>query len=146
MYRLADALSLSPALKNLAPLVAIGVLWFIASRSMKYFRRRAEHRNVPPTSGTGSPFTSDKDEERRQAWLQIKAKGRKRYVWRTGVMGWGLPVFVIFTPAMLIFGPRTHQLSKAEIAGAIIFSLLGWIVGGYLFGLSMWKTFDKKYR
>jgi type IV secretory pathway TrbD component len=57
-----------------------------------------------------------------------------------------LPVFVIFTPVMLIFGPRTHQLSKAEIAGAIIFSLLGWIVGGYLFGLSMWKTFDKKYR
>src|SRR6266404_1047872 len=67
MYRLADALSLSPALKNLVPLVAIGVLWFIASRSMKYFQRRAEHRSV----------TSDKDEERRQAWLQIKSKGQK---------------------------------------------------------------------
>jgi len=136
MYRLADALSLSPALKNLVPLVAIGVLWFIASRSMKYFQRRAEHRSV----------TSDKDEERRQAWLQIRAKGKKRYVWRTGVMGWGLSVFAIFTPVMLIFGPRTHQLSKTEIVGTMIFSLLVWMVAGYFFGLSMWKTFDKRYR
>jgi len=140
MYRLAHALSLPLALTNLLPLAVIGVFWFIASRFMKYFQRPAEHRSVPTPSGTA------KDAERREAWLQIKAKGRKRYVWRTGVVGWGLPVFAIFTPVMLIFGPRTHQLSKAEIAGTTIITLLIWIVGGYLFGLSMWKTLDKRYR
>jgi hypothetical protein len=138
MYRLADALSLSPGLKNLAPLPAIAVFWFIASRAAKYFQRRAERRVAP--------LSPDKEQQRRQAWLQIKAKGKKRYVWRTGVMGWGLPVFAIFTPLMLILGPRTHQLSNAEIAGTTIISLLIWIVGGYLFGLSMWKTLDKRYR
>ena len=145
MYRLAHALSLPPALTNLLPLAAVGVVWFTASRLLKYFQRRAEHRSVPLPLGTGTfkPYT---DEERRQAWLQIKAKGRRRYVRRTGVIGWGLPVFLISTPLMSIFGPRTHQLSRAEFAGAVIFSLLVWILGDYLFGRSMWRTLDKRYR
>jgi hypothetical protein len=138
MYRLSDALSLSPGLKNLSPLPAIAVFWFIASRAAKYVQRRAERRVAPPSL--------DKEEQRRQAWLQIKAKGKKRYIWRTGVMGWGFPVFATFTPLMLILGPRTHQLSKAEIVGVTIFSFFLWMIGGYLFGLSMWKTLDNKYR
>jgi hypothetical protein len=145
MYWLADALSLSPVLKNLVPLAAIAFFWFIGSRSMKYFRHREDRRAVPPL-GTASPSMRNMDEERRQAWLQIKAKGKKRYIWRTGVMGWGLSVFAIFTPVMLIFGPRTHQLSMAEIVGTTILSFFVWMVAGYFFGLSMWKTFDNKYR
>lgn len=89
---------------------------------------------MPIFSTRGGPFACDKNTERRQAWLQIKAKGKKRYVWRTGVMGWGLPVFAIFTPVMLVFGPSTHQLSKAKVAGATVLSLLIWIIGGYPFG------------
>lgn len=142
-YRLADALSLSPALKNLAPLAAVAVVWLMASIVMKCFNRRAQHRSVPQTA---SSVSRDPDEERRQVWLQIRAKGMKRYVWRTGVIGWGLPVFAIFTPLMLGFGPRTHHLSKAEIVGSTIFSLFVWMAGGYVFGRLMWKTLEKRYR
>jgi len=145
MYSLAAALSLSPALTNLVPLVAVGVLWFIVSRTMKYFRRRAENRSALSALGAGSPPRVE-DEERRRAWLQIKAKGKKQYVWRVGVIGWGLPVFAIFTPIMIIFGPRMHQLSRAEIGGITVVSLLVWLVSGYFFGLSTWKSSCKKYR
>ena len=137
MYRVADALSLSPGLKNLAPLPAIAVFWLIASRVGKYFQRRAE-RKTPQ-------LTQDQEEQRRQAWLNIKAKGKRRYIWRTGVIGWGLSVFAIFTPTTLIFGPRTHQLSITEIVAETMLSFFVWMVAGYFFGLWMWKTFDKKY-
>jgi len=145
MDSLADAFSLSPALRNLAPLAALAVICLISYRSMKYFRQRAEHRTTP-SSGTATPPMRNVEEERRQAWLQIRAKGKRRYIWRDGVMGWGLPVFAIFTPLMLIFGPSTHQLSMAEIVGTTIFSFLVWLVGGYFFGVWMWNTFDNKYR
>jgi hypothetical protein len=37
-------------------------------------------------------------------------------------------------------------LHKAEIIGTAILSLLVWLVAGYFFGLSMWRTLDNKYR
>jgi len=145
MYKLAHTLSLSPALTNLAPLAALAVLCFIAPRFVKYFQRRAEHRRVVQPLATET-LTRNKYEERRQAWLQIKAKGRSRYVWRTGVIGWGLPVFAIFTPLMLILNPGTHPWFWGEIAGISVFSFLVWMLAGYFFGRLMWKTLDKRYR
>jgi hypothetical protein len=145
MYKLAKALSLSPALTNLVPLVGLGVVWFIVFRFGKYFRLRAERLIASLFPGTGT-FERYTEEERRQAWLQIKARGRRRYVWRAGVIGWGLPVFAIFTPLMLIFGLGTLQLSQTKIAALVMSSLLMWILGGYLFGSSMWRKLDEKYR
>ncbi len=145
MYRLAHALSLPPAFTNLIPLAVLGVVLFVGSRFLKYFQHRAEHRRVPLPLGAGT-FKGHTDEKRRQAWLETKAKGRRRYVWRKGVIGWGLPVFAIFTPLMLILGPSTHELSRAETAGAVILSLLVWILAGYLFGRSMWRMLDNRYR
>jgi hypothetical protein len=75
-----------------------------------------------------------------------KSKGQKAVRMAHWCDGLGLAGVCNLHARYAHFGPRTHQLSKAEIAGTIIFSLLVWIVGGYLFGLSMWKTLDKKYR
>jgi hypothetical protein len=144
IYRFAHALSLPLALTNLLPLAVPLLLGFVAWRLLKYLQRRAEHRSVSAPLVSGG--SNARDEERRQAWLQIKAKGRRRYVWRTGVVGWGFPVFAIFTPLMLILGPRTHQLSLAEITGTVISSFLVWMIGGYLFGRAMWSALHKKYR
>jgi hypothetical protein len=85
------------------------------------------------------------EEERRKLWLEIKAKGRRRFVWRSGVLGWGLPVFAIWTPLMLFFGPSTHRASLPENVGIIVFSLLIWMLAGYLYGHRMWKTLHKRY-
>lgn len=136
MYRLADAISLPPSLRNFLPLVVIVVLWF-AWRGTKYFRRRVAYPSGLPLS--------DADEKRRQAWLQVRAKGKKRYVWRTGVMGWGLCCFAIFTPTMLFLGPRTHQVTTTEILGTVVLNFFLFAIGGYVFGLTMWKTFNNKY-
>lgn len=141
LYRLGDVLSLSPAAKGLLPLAFIFLLWFISSRCLKYFQRRKERRRAQE-----SISARDSEKERRQAWLLIKAKGRKRYVWRYGVMGFGLSSFAIATPAVLIFGPSTHKLSMFEIIAATILSFVVWTAGGYVLGLSMWKTLDNKYR
>src|SRR5260370_14830250 len=145
MPGLPSGLSFGSPFALLFPLAVLGVVLFVGSRFLKYFQHRAEHRRVPLPLGAGT-FKGHTDEKRRQAWLETKAKGRRRYVWRKGVIGWGLPVFAIFTPLMLILGPSTHELSRAETAGAVILSLLVWILAGYLFGRSMWRMFDNRYR
>jgi hypothetical protein len=45
----------------------------------------------------------------------MRVTGRKRFIGRVRVLRWVLSVFAIWTPSMLIFGPRTHQLSTSEI-------------------------------
>jgi hypothetical protein len=137
MYRFAQALSLPPALTNLLPLVFVAVVWFIASRFIKYFQLRAVQTNVPPEGAA--------DERRRQAWLQMKAKGRKRFIWHSGVLRLGLPVFAIFTPVMLFTGPRTHDLTLAENIGLSFFNLLVWLLGGYWYGAKIWRQMEEKY-
>ena len=135
-YAVAQALELPPAFTNLVPLGILGIVWVIAWRLLKHFQRAATQESLP----------YDVQEKHREAWLQIKAQGKQRYVWRTGVLRWGLAVFAIWTPLMLIVGPRTHPLSLGEIIGVIVISLFLWTVGGYVFGSWMWRTMENKYR
>lgn len=136
MYAIAQALALPPALTNLLPLGILALVWFIAMRLLKHFQRGATQESLP----------YDVEEKHREAWLQIKAMGKRRYVWRVGVLRWGLVVFAIWTPLMLMVGPRTHKLSSGEIAAVIIVSLFLWTVGGYVFGNWMWRMMESKYR
>ncbi len=85
------------------------------------------------------------EEQKRQWWAAVSAKGRSWYVWHYGVLRWGLPVCAIWTAYMLLLGPRTHRLAPWEIIAVIMFSVVGWTFGGYLFGRWMWWTFDRKY-
>ena len=81
------------------------------------------------------------EEERRQIWLELRAKGRKSYVWHFGVLRWGLPVFAVWTPLMFWLGPSTHRFAAWEIA----VSLAGWTVAGYVYGRITWRALEKKY-
>jgi hypothetical protein len=72
-----------------------------------------------------------------EKWRQTRARGMKRFVLMTGVLSWGMPMFVVMT-----FSVRRADLSPTMIA----ISALLWAVGGALFGATMWLIAERQYR
>jgi antibiotic biosynthesis monooxygenase (ABM) superfamily enzyme len=85
------------------------------------------------------------EEEKRNSWFELKKRGRKRFVWRYGILLWGLWMFLVFSIWTLFRGPRTHALSIAKYISLIILNLIVWSIGGLVFGLFLWSRLQKKY-
>jgi len=75
----------------------------------------------------------------RQRWSVTKAKGRKSFVLRVGVMRWGGLMFVAVTATELV---RKPYLSPIHYAFDIAVNLLIWPIGGYFFGRRMWNVYE----
>ena len=90
-----------------------------------------------------SPFTpaelSPEQIERRK---RIRAKGRKHYIFHTGVLRAGMSLFLVMTLW------RWHERYRWQlpprqdlpiVCAAIAFSLAIWLTAGYFWGVTMWK-------
>jgi hypothetical protein len=75
-------------------------------------------------------------------WESVRARGRTRFVLQRGVLGWGLPMFVIMTFVVNRHGPNA-LLSPRNY---VIFSAFLWAGAGALFGLAMWGQGERKYK
>ena len=72
-------------------------------------------------------------------WEKVREKGRKYYIWRVGVLSWGLGMGLAFVIPSLI--RHDSDFLKKLCIGFII-----WPICGYFFGSFMWKYMDKKYQ
>jgi hypothetical protein len=78
----------------------------------------------------------------RKYWLEIKAQGKNRFIWRE-ILG-SLLIWLVVLPAMELFGGHQHPFSGQFLL--IWFVLLPiFIVEGYLAGGWKWKDLEKKY-
>jgi len=134
-----------PVVTNLLPLAALGVIWFVVVRNLRGWQRRAGQRNAPLRAGIFSRLNRYTEEDRREYWLKMKTMGRRQFVWRHGLLRWGLPVFAIFTPLMFFISPGSHPWSKPAIIGFILFSFVVWTIGGYCVGRITWSVMEKRY-
>lgn len=74
-----------------------------------------------------------------ERWARLRAGGRSAFVWRQGVVGWGLPAALVTGAYKVIerlglgwpdaLPPDLH-LPLALIA--LVFPGLGWVLGGWL--------------
>ena len=79
------------------------------------------------------------EEERRDSWLRQKNRGEASFVWRFGVLRFGVPMFFFLTVlCALTFGFR--------YPGLIIFNLVVCLTGGAIVGLLLWSRFEKKHQ
>ena len=69
-------------------------------------------------------------------WEKTRAMGKRRYVLISGVLSYGLPMFV----AMTFFVHRS-DLSPNFIAVSAVL----WLTGGALFGLVTWHIFERQF-
>jgi len=76
-------------------------------------------------------------EARAARWSVSRKEGKKKFILKTGVLAWGIPMFVIMT-----FFANNQPFTPISIAG----SALIWTLSGALFGWMMWIQTEKQYR
>jgi len=79
-----------------------------------------------------------------ERWERIKARGKKSYVLRYGVMGYGSLMFIFMTVAFwLRHSPFPRGMSGFYVD--VLINLLIWPLAGYSWGLAMWRFWEDYY-
>ncbi|HEX6631846.1 MAG TPA: hypothetical protein VF048_12185 [Gemmatimonadaceae bacterium] len=80
-------------------------------------------------------------------WERLRAHGRSTFVWRNGVIGWGLPAAIVtalykVVDAQGLAWPVTLSsgLRHALVVIALVFPALGYVFGGWL-----WTQGEARY-
>ena len=73
-------------------------------------------------------------------WEKTREKGRKNFIWRRGVISWGLSTGVIWAIVMPLIN-RDSGFLVYFFPAIVIFP-----IGGYAWGYFMWKYMEKKYQ
>jgi hypothetical protein len=103
---------------------------------------------VTTTGGTTAEFVIRQAHAR---WVRTRGAGRTAFVWRYGVMGWGLPCGGLSVGYQVI---RAHAVDPAlPWSVAAMRPLLGGIIGllvvcgavGYLFGAWLWDFCEARF-
>ena len=84
--------------------------------------------------------SSEKQHQRRETML---AKGRSYFVWRYGVIGFGVTTGLCWAVAMELWRSGFGQFSIAQLAIHLVGALLLFPAGGYLWGRCMWSLWKR---
>lgn len=76
--------------------------------------------------------------DRAAKWAATRAQGRWPFVWRAGVLQWGLLMFGIMGGMQLAQYPSRWVFVLA-------LNLPLWLLGGFFFGLSTWHFSERSY-
>ena len=84
------------------------------------------------------------DAERDMDWSKTRLMGRDRFVWRQGVGGWGL---VIFVASQIVLPLERGHLphSFGELLPHLLIGGLVWAVGGYWYGVWVWAATERRF-
>jgi hypothetical protein len=80
-------------------------------------------------------------EKAREHWQKTRARGKKSFVLRSGILGWGGFMFMAMTAQELIRERHPHQ-QMIYYVGIIAPNLVIWPIAGYFFGNSMWRYYE----
>lgn len=74
-----------------------------------------------------------------EKWKKIREKGRLRFILLTGILSYGVPLFVVLT----YMNPPKMPLSAVDL---IITFLICAVAGGSAFGYILWSVQEMRYR
>lgn len=77
-------------------------------------------------------------EECREFWLRQRGRGKASFVWRYGVLSYGLSMFSVFAILSSLAVGFNYQI--------ILVNLVLWPAGGLVCGLWLWFRYERKYR
>lgn len=80
-------------------------------------------------------------------WERNRARGRRAFIWRRGVFGWGLPAAAL-TIVYRVFQEQGWQWSlemSQPLRNGIVVALLVFPLCGWLFGRWLWDVGEEQY-
>jgi hypothetical protein len=81
-------------------------------------------------------------EAQRKHWLDAKARGKTRFIWREAIGS--ILIWLVVLPAVQVFQYHGHLFSLQFVVIWLIMLPI-FLLGGYLTGSWKWKDFEKKY-
>jgi hypothetical protein len=72
-------------------------------------------------------------------WERTRRQGFQRFVWVRGLLGWGIPMGVLWWGAMTLFAPTPNP------GQMLVLSLVIFPIGGLLWALWLWRIGEKRY-
>ena len=84
--------------------------------------------------------------QRNLKWEKTRQRGRKAFLYRHGVFGWGLwsgVLFLIINEWMSINSFK--YLNVAQIPFTTVLYIVLFMVGGYIWGIFMWNRMERLY-
>ncbi|WP_020410422.1 hypothetical protein [Hahella ganghwensis] len=78
-------------------------------------------------------------EKELKSWEKRRVLGRDQYVWRYGVLGFGVPAGGVY--ALYLF-----FADSSVVWSALLFKSLLFCLGGVLYGYSTWSRMEAKYK
>ena len=90
---------------------------------------------------------SGMSEKQAAKWKKTRAKGRRHFIIYSGVLGWGLIMFVFMTAFIHLQQANfdIQQLSGLSLV-VVLVNLLVWTLGGLVFGVLTWHGNEKLYQ
>lgn len=83
--------------------------------------------------------------KQKERWGKIRVKGKSRFIWVYGVLGWGVSTAILFSVLTEMtkgwFSVENHHSFLIRLP----ISLVLFSVGGYFWGLWTWRISEKKY-
>ena len=83
-------------------------------------------------------------EAARQRWQKTKARGKKSFALRYGVMGFGGFMVIFMTVAFWLRNSPFPRGMTAFYVDVVI-NLLIWPLAGYSWGISMWRVYEEYF-
>lgn len=95
----------------------------------------------PKLSGpaTDSPLIASQVPLEWRKWAVIRARGSRRFIFLAGVLGWGLPVAILWAAL------TSQMASVEEFVSFLIPAIVLFPIGGYVWGLLMWKWLELRF-
>ncbi len=78
-----------------------------------------------------------------EKWQVTQDKGRKSFIIKYGVMGWGLKTGILFALVFPFFLDTPYSIVSFLLV--LIPSLILFPLGGILWGLYMWNFFERQH-
>jgi hypothetical protein len=75
-----------------------------------------------------------------EKWAKTRQMGRARYVWRYGVLGWGLATGVLWSIC------RGFLRGGDQLPVLLVLALIIFPIGGYFFGQWTWKKGEENFQ
>jgi hypothetical protein len=73
-------------------------------------------------------------------WEVTRRKGKKHFVWRYGVLAFGVGTAIAWSIFTQIFDPADARIWLRPLIALIVFP-----IGGYLWGVWFWSSCEKDY-
>ncbi len=95
---------------------------------------------------------NQRENNARKKWLRMEKQGKKRFIFRTGFLLYGMTLFVTYILIVIIMNLVYHpeiqlidflgseQFLKRLLSTFILFGLMGWFMGN-----SIWRSYKRRW-